>query len=106
MARPLIQRTTEELSALFDEWRNDPAKLRVLVDELQHRDRPRAVKLREQVERVIHSAQAEHTSKESKSKQDELPLSGRNSPSQPNGKKGRDGRVTIVSNEDTDAHPA
>ena len=79
MPRPLIQRSTEELSALFDEWRNDPANLRVLLDELQYRDRPRAVKLREQVERVLRGGRAEHADSENESKQSELPLSGGNS---------------------------
>ena len=76
MPRPLIQRSTEELSALFDEWRNDHANLRVLFDELQHRDRPRAVKLREQVEQVLRGGHAEPADDKNKSKQGELPLSG------------------------------
>lgn len=76
MPRPLIQRTTEELSALFDEWRNDHANLRVLFDELQHRDRPRAVKLREQVERALRGDHTVHADNKNESKQGELPLSG------------------------------
>lgn len=76
MPRPLIQRSTEELSALFDEWRDDHANLRVLFEELQHRDRPRAVKLREQVEQVLRGGHAEHADDKNKSKQGEFPLSG------------------------------
>lgn len=75
MPRPLIQRSTEELSVLFDEWRNDHANLRVLFDELQHRDRPRAVKLREQVEQVLRGGHAEQADDKNRSKQGELPLS-------------------------------
>lgn len=87
MPRPLIQRSTEELAALFDEWRNDHANLRMLFDELQHRDRPRAVKLREQVEQVLAGGHAEHADTRNESKQGELPLSGGNSVCNRTGKK-------------------
>lgn len=75
MPRPLIQRSTEELAALFDEWRNDQVNLRVLIDELRHRDRPRAVKLREQVEQVLRGDPADHADDKHDSKQGELLLS-------------------------------
>src|SRR4051812_8886296 len=75
MPRPLIQRSTEELSALFDEWRNDRAKLRGLLEELQHRDRPRAKKLREQVEQMLSRDHAQHGDNRHDSKQEVLPLS-------------------------------
>ncbi len=74
-SRPLIQRSTEELSALFDEWRNDHTKLRVLIDELRHRGRPRALKLREQVEEVLVSGDANSADSKNEPKQSELPLS-------------------------------
>ena len=53
MPRPLFQHSTEELATLFDGWRSDPAQLRILLDELNHRQRPRAVKLREDVEKAL-----------------------------------------------------
>jgi hypothetical protein len=74
-SRPLIQRSTEELSALFDEWRNDHAKLRVLIEELRHRGRPRAVKLREQVEEVLVGGHANSADSKDEPKQSEFPTS-------------------------------
>lgn len=71
MLRPLIQRSTEELSALFEEWKTQPAKLRGLLDELRHRDRPRAVKLREQVEQRLLF---DHADADNGTTQGELPL--------------------------------
>ena len=75
MPRPLIQRSTEELSALLDEWRNWHANLRVLFEEPRHRDRPRVVKLREQVEQVLRGGPADHADDKHDSKQGELLLS-------------------------------
>ncbi len=53
MSRPLLQHSTERLASLFGEWRNDPAQLRLLLDELKHRERPRAVELRKDVEEAL-----------------------------------------------------
>jgi hypothetical protein len=61
MSRPLLQYSNEELATLFDEWRNDPAQLRVLLDELKNRERPRAVKLRKDVEEALTSVRGTTT---------------------------------------------
>lgn len=103
MPRPLIQRTTEELSALFDEWRNDHANLRVLFDELQHRDRPRAVKLREHVEQALRGDHTVHADNKNESKQGELPLSGNSGSTKQSEKKKAKGEEPPASQPKTTA---
>lgn len=102
MLRPLFQRSTEELAALFDEWQNEPAKLRELFDELQHRSRPRAVELREQVEAAVGgSAQLIRATKHP-----DLPLPAKEGePAQPAKAKAENEKVKLASNR-TDSRPA
>ncbi len=52
MTRPLFKKTTDELTHLFHEWYNSPEQLRVLVAELNHRERSKAVALRKKVEGI------------------------------------------------------
>jgi hypothetical protein len=53
MSRPLFQKSIAELETLFDEWQTSPEQLRVLKEELDHRKRPKAVRLRERVEALL-----------------------------------------------------
>lgn len=55
MSRPLFQKSIVELEELFDEWQESPEQLRVLKSELDHRKRPKAVRLREKVESILTS---------------------------------------------------
>lgn len=56
MPRPLFRKTAEELETLFQEWRNSPDQLRILAEELAHRKRPRALRLRQEVEGALRSS--------------------------------------------------
>lgn len=53
MPRPLLQKTIVELEQLFSEWQSSPDQLRVLKSELDHRKRPKAVRLREKVDAIL-----------------------------------------------------
>ncbi|MFN0196674.1 MAG: AAA domain-containing protein, partial [Planctomycetaceae bacterium] len=53
MNRPLINKRASELERLFHESKDSPELLRVLLAELIHRSRPRAVKLRKMVEDTL-----------------------------------------------------
>lgn len=53
MSRPLFKKSVAELEELFQEWRESPERLRTLKAELDHRTRPKAVRLRERVEALL-----------------------------------------------------
>src|ERR1051326_1767983 len=53
MARPFFNKSIEELEALFRESGNSHEQLRLLVAELSHRGRPRAVALKRKVEDAL-----------------------------------------------------
>jgi superfamily I DNA and/or RNA helicase len=53
MPRPLFRKTTDELEQLFRECGNSPEQLRILAEELSHRERPKAVALSKKVEAAI-----------------------------------------------------
>ena len=53
MPRPLLNKTTDELVQLFNERRKSAEGLRELAEELSHRQRPRAIALREEVEAAL-----------------------------------------------------
>ena len=55
MSRPLIQRRIDELEAMFEVAKGDPASLRLLEAELSLRPMPRAVSLLAKVKRFLGS---------------------------------------------------
>ena len=66
MARPLFKKTTDELEQMFREIGDSPEQLKVLVEELLHRERPKAVALKKKVETALsqtdsHEAQPAST---------------------------------------------
>lgn len=58
MARPLLQYRIDQLEKMFVASRTNEAALRQLADELQHRDVPRALALRAQVEKALRGTRA------------------------------------------------
>jgi len=58
MARPLLQYRIDQLEKMFVASRTNEAALRQLADELQHRDVPRALALRAQVETALRGTRA------------------------------------------------
>lgn len=58
MPRPLFRKTTDELEALFQQCRHSPEQLRILAEELAHRERPKAVALRREVEAALAQPQS------------------------------------------------
>src|SRR6266566_877782 len=50
MPRPLFRKSGEELLQLFEQWKDSPADLQVLADELSRRTRPKSLALRKRVE--------------------------------------------------------
>ena len=55
MPRPLFRKTTDELEQMFEECGNSPEQLRILAEELRHRERPKAVALSKKVEAALLS---------------------------------------------------
>lgn len=57
MRRPFFNKSIAELEAAFAERNSEMAFLRVLLDELKHRDKPRSTRLRRRVEQSLEDAQ-------------------------------------------------
>lgn len=55
MPRSLINKKVTELEELFESWKDSPEQLRVLANELSHRKRPKAVRLRERVLAILET---------------------------------------------------
>ena len=53
MPRPFFRKRIEELEQMFRESIDSPELLKNIFEELQHRDRPRAVALRKKIEDVL-----------------------------------------------------
>ncbi|MGA2280693.1 MAG: hypothetical protein ABSG80_10375 [Verrucomicrobiota bacterium] len=53
MPRPLFRETTDELEQMFRECGNSPEQLRILAEELRHRERPKAVALNKKIEAAL-----------------------------------------------------
>jgi hypothetical protein len=53
MNRPLSTKKTVELETLFQEARDSPAQLRLLLEELKHRSTRRAAELRAKVQGTL-----------------------------------------------------
>ena len=51
--RPLFKKSTDELEQLFRECGNSPEQLKILVEELLHRERPKAAALAKKVEAAL-----------------------------------------------------
>ena len=56
MPRPLFRKTTDELEQMFRECGDSPEQLKILVEELLQRERPKAVALKKKVEAALSHA--------------------------------------------------
>ena len=82
MRRPLSTKGTEELIRLFEERRNSIDGLRELADELSHRERPKAVHLRAEVDEAIRGlAATQSTRAQEPRRPSNSPSNGKNRPS-------------------------
>jgi hypothetical protein len=61
MSRPLFRKTTDELEQLFREHGNSPEQLKLIVEELLHRERPKAVALVKKVETALSQINSSET---------------------------------------------
>ncbi|MCE9553993.1 MAG: AAA family ATPase [Planctomycetes bacterium] len=62
MTRPLFSKKIAELEQLFEEWRNSPADLAALADELAHRKTSKAVALLDKVKAAMSKGAAPQSS--------------------------------------------
>jgi hypothetical protein len=53
MSRPLFTKSTDELEQMFRECGDSPEHLKILVEELLHRERPKAIALKNKVEAAL-----------------------------------------------------
>lgn len=56
MPRPLFNKKVTELEELFESWKDSPEQLRVLANELSHRKKPKATRLRDRVLAILETA--------------------------------------------------
>lgn len=59
MPRPYFQASTRDLEALFERHKDDPEQLAVLLDELNRRNAPKAISLKENVMRLLEGKAAD-----------------------------------------------
>lgn len=101
MSRPLLQKSIAELEQLFQEWRDSPEKLRTLKAELDHRKRPKAVRLLERVEALLAGGGAT-TDVPPQATQKEFWAGARDEPGQQSGKHQGPSRRSSASTNNQD----